>query len=142
MADLGTYRRTLLPLAGGGLAMWLIFTRAAAPHTASQWVGLALAIVGLGGITVARWTLGNSFSVIPQARQLVTQGIYAKLRNPIYVSGTVFIAGLFLIVGNPWLWVVLAALIVMQVFRARKEAAVLEAKFGDEYRRYREHTWF
>jgi protein-S-isoprenylcysteine O-methyltransferase Ste14 len=30
----------------------------------------------------------------------------------------------------------------VQVWRARKEAAVLEAKFGDEYRAYRASTWF
>jgi protein-S-isoprenylcysteine O-methyltransferase Ste14 len=30
----------------------------------------------------------------------------------------------------------------MQIVRARKEAAVLEAKFGEEYRIYRSHTWF
>jgi protein-S-isoprenylcysteine O-methyltransferase Ste14 len=30
----------------------------------------------------------------------------------------------------------------MQVARARRESAVLEAKFGDEYRRYRQQTWF
>jgi len=31
---------------------------------------------------------------------------------------------------------------VFQVLRARKEAAVLEAASGDEYRRYRGRTWF
>jgi len=36
----------------------------------------------------------------------------------------------------------LLALIPVQVLRARREAAVLEAKFGDAYRKYRKHTWF
>jgi protein-S-isoprenylcysteine O-methyltransferase Ste14 len=30
----------------------------------------------------------------------------------------------------------------MQIVRARREAAVLEAAFGEEYRRYRRQTWF
>jgi protein-S-isoprenylcysteine O-methyltransferase Ste14 len=30
----------------------------------------------------------------------------------------------------------------MQVWRARNEARVLEAKFGDTYRQYRAKTWF
>jgi protein-S-isoprenylcysteine O-methyltransferase Ste14 len=30
----------------------------------------------------------------------------------------------------------------MQIIRARREAAILEATFGEEYRRYREQTWF
>jgi protein-S-isoprenylcysteine O-methyltransferase Ste14 len=33
-------------------------------------------------------------------------------------------------------------LIPLQVVRARREAAVLEAEFGDEYREYRKRTWF
>jgi len=37
---------------------------------------------------------------------------------------------------------VMVLLIPLQVLRARKEAVVLEAAFGDEYRAYRERTWF
>jgi protein-S-isoprenylcysteine O-methyltransferase Ste14 len=37
---------------------------------------------------------------------------------------------------------VLLVLVPMQIIRARREAAVLEAKFGDAYREYRQRTWF
>jgi protein-S-isoprenylcysteine O-methyltransferase Ste14 len=37
---------------------------------------------------------------------------------------------------------IIAALISLQIVRARREAQVLEEKFGDEYREYRNHTWF
>jgi protein-S-isoprenylcysteine O-methyltransferase Ste14 len=37
---------------------------------------------------------------------------------------------------------ILILLIPMQVVRARREAAVLEAKFGEQYREYRKGTWF
>jgi protein-S-isoprenylcysteine O-methyltransferase Ste14 len=37
---------------------------------------------------------------------------------------------------------ILPAIIVMQTFRARHEARVLEAAFGDAYREYRRNTWF
>jgi protein-S-isoprenylcysteine O-methyltransferase Ste14 len=30
----------------------------------------------------------------------------------------------------------------MQIVRARKESQVLEEKFGDEYRQYKQRTWF
>jgi protein-S-isoprenylcysteine O-methyltransferase Ste14 len=30
----------------------------------------------------------------------------------------------------------------MQILRARREAKVLEEKFGDEYREYKKRTWF
>jgi protein-S-isoprenylcysteine O-methyltransferase Ste14 len=43
----------------------------------------------------------------------------------------------------PW-WVLLLMIlaIFMQVWRAKNEARVLEAKFGDAYREYRRKTWF
>lgn len=102
---------------------------------------MALTLLGLTGILVALWTLGDSFSITPQARQLVARGIYSRIRNPIYISGTILIAGLILIIRKPWLWGALMALVILQVFRARAESKVLETKFGDEYRRYREQTW-
>ena len=49
---------------------------------------------------------------------------------------------MLLILQRPGLWLVLAALVGMQIVRARKEAEVLESKFGDEYRAYRKRTWF
>ncbi len=105
-------------------------------------IGTALMIIGLGGIATARYQLGRSFSVSAQARQLVTHGLYAKIRNPIYVFGTVLIAGLVLIVRRPALWAFFAAMVIVQILRARREARVLEAAFGDAYREYRSKTWF
>src|SRR4030081_2457163 len=78
----------------------------------------------------------------PQATALVTNGIYSRIRNPIYVSGIVCITGAFLMLQQPYLWIVLFLIITGQIIRARREARVLEAAFGDAYREYRRHTWF
>jgi protein-S-isoprenylcysteine O-methyltransferase Ste14 len=80
--------------------------------------------------------------VTAQARKLVTHGLYAKIRNPIYVFSSMMVLGVLLVVQKPILFLFLAVLIVIQTWRAHKEAQVLEAKFGDEYREYRRHTWF
>jgi protein-S-isoprenylcysteine O-methyltransferase Ste14 len=104
--------------------------------------GTVLALIGISMIALARYQLGTSFSVAAQARQLVTCGLYSKIRNPIYVFGMVMIAGLFLVIQIRALWVVLLAVLIGQTVRARREAAVLEAAFGDEYREYRSKTWF
>jgi protein-S-isoprenylcysteine O-methyltransferase Ste14 len=99
-------------------------------------------LVGIGGIVTARFQLGKSFAITAKARELVTHGIYSKIRNPIYVFGAVMLAGFVLVLHRPVLWLVLLALIVMQTLRARREAKVLEAAFGDAYREYRRKTWF
>jgi|SRR5215469_1025799 len=105
-------------------------------------VGSTLLIVGVALLSLARFQLGRSFSITAQAKKLVTHGLYSKIRNPIYVFGAVTIAGLFLIVQKPALWILFTLMVAMQIVRARKESQVLEAKFGDEYRAYRAQTWF
>ncbi|MGH9734482.1 MAG: methyltransferase family protein [Candidatus Acidiferrales bacterium] len=112
------------------------------PMTPLRAVGIALAAVGLIGWVVARLQLGKSFSIQAKATELVTHGIYSKIRNPVYVFGTVFIAGLILWIAQPLYLLVLVVLVPAQVVRARKEAQVLEAKFGDAYRAYCTSTWF
>jgi protein-S-isoprenylcysteine O-methyltransferase Ste14 len=105
-------------------------------------IGAALMVFGFIMWAVARFQLGKSFSVQAKATALVTHGIYSRIRNPIYVFGGVMIAGVLLFFLKPEGLLVFLALIPMQIIRARKESAVLEAAFGDEYRQYKQHTWF
>ena len=140
--DRGTIWHVWLPLIVGLWAFGFMFQSVQRPRGLAQWLGLLLGLIGLGGVIVARYTLGRSFSWVPKANELVTRGIYSRIRNPIYVFGMFAVAGIILILGRPRLLVILAVLIPVQIIRARREAAVLEAKFGDAYREYRQRTWF
>ena len=113
-----------------------------AEWTTTQFVGAVLAVVGFCLWTVARFQLGASFSVSAQARHLVTKGLYSKIRNPIYVFGSFVMIGVILMVGKPVWLLIFVVIIPLQLSRARKEAEVLDAAFGEEYRRYRASTWF
>lgn len=112
------------------------------PWNAQRSIGTGLVVVGILFIAVARYQLGRSFSVKAEAHHLVTTGLYSKIRNPIYVFGLVMITGMILVLQRPEGWLVLVAAIVAQTIRARREARVLEAAFGDAYREYRRKTWF
>ena len=105
-------------------------------------VGLCLMIAGFVLWTVARFQLGASFAVKAEARQLVTRGLYSKIRNPIYVFGSFIVAGAILLFGKPEWMLIFVVLIPLQLWRARKESAVLETAFGDAYRKYKAGTWF
>jgi protein-S-isoprenylcysteine O-methyltransferase Ste14 len=140
--DRGAIWRVWLPLAGGLWALGWIFQYGPGPHGLARIIGLLLGLIGLAGVILSRYTLGRSFSIVPKATALVTSGIYSRIRNPIYVSGEIFLAGLVLILWRPALLLIMVVLVPVQVLRARREAAVLEAKFGDQYREYRKRTWF
>lgn len=120
---------------------WFLIT-GAGPWNATRYLGTVLMVVGLSFIGVDRYQLGRSFSVKAEAHKLVTTGLYSKTRNPIYGFGIVMITGMLLILGRPEGWLVLIAAVIGQTIRARREAGVLEAAFGDAYREYRRKIWF
>jgi protein-S-isoprenylcysteine O-methyltransferase Ste14 len=133
---------TVAVVVGGFVCLFWTLTVSFGRLTPGREVGLALAAIGLAGWSVARIQLGKSFSIRPKATELVARGIYSKIRNPVYVFGTVLIVGVVLWIGRPVFLLILVVIVPMQIIRARKEAQVLEAKFGDAYRSYRAQTWF
>jgi protein-S-isoprenylcysteine O-methyltransferase Ste14 len=137
-----THRRiALFVVLYGGLGYFL-WQNPPAPWTWMQTTGLCLMVPGFLLWLTAHMQLGRSFTLRAEARALVTRGLYSRIRNPIYVFGAIFLAGLVIFIGRPYLLLLFAILIPMQVARARKESRVLEEKFGEEYRRYRAKTWF
>ena len=140
--DRGTIWRVWLTLIVGLWAFLVIFHSRSGPHGVARWLGLVLGVIGLGGVVLARYTLGRSFSMVPKATALVTTGIYSRIRNPIYISGMICGLGMVLLAGRSELLAIFLVIIPMQIIRARREAQVLEAKFGYAYREYRKRTWF
>jgi protein-S-isoprenylcysteine O-methyltransferase Ste14 len=105
-------------------------------------VPLSLSMISAVLWFVARRQLGVAFSVRPEARGLVTSGLYSKLRHPIYVFGTLaFLLVLLALQGWPAL-AIWAVLVPVQVIRARREERVLAEAFGADYETYRQSTWF
>lgn len=130
---------TIVPLVALA-ALVYIFGRP--PWTALRIFGLALAAAGAVLLTVARVQLGNAFSIAPEARFLVTRGIYSKVRHPVYVFSALAIAGMVVYVDRPRWLLIFVVLLPMQVWRARKEEKILTEKFGKAYSDYKKSTWF
>jgi protein-S-isoprenylcysteine O-methyltransferase Ste14 len=136
--------RTVIKFVDAGyflaLAIWVAIKIPVSPRYV---IGMAIATTGFFLWMLARYQLGKSFTVTAQAKALVTTGLYSKIRNPIYFFGGVAFFGVFLAWGNPYSLVgFLALYFAMQILRAKKESALLEEAFGDEYRRYKASTWF
>ena len=130
----------LVPPFFGVAALFIYFWHE--PWWWMRWLGAGMIVFGFAFWAVAHVQLGTSFSASAQARHLVTRGLYSRIRNPIYVFGSIGIAGIFMFLERPLFLLVFLGLIPMQILRARNEARVLEAAFGDEYREYRKGTWF
>ena len=125
----------ILPLAG------IVFVFAKPPWTPLRIAGLVLLVASLSLLSWARAILGNSFSITPQAKALVTRGIYSKVRHPVYVFGALLITGIALYIPLHWLLLSLVVIVPMQIARARAEEKVLIEKFGEEYLSYKSKTW-
>jgi protein-S-isoprenylcysteine O-methyltransferase Ste14 len=75
---------------------------------------------------------------IDHASTLVTSGIYARSRNPMYVALTALIAALAFGLGNAWL---LAAPVAYAAYLGRyqiqPEERAMAARFGSDYAAYK-----
>jgi len=103
------------------------------------WGGIALAAVGLAIRIAAMTRLGARFSpriAIQREHALETTGLYAKIRHPGYLGSLLATAGGVLAFDSMLGWPLFLLMAVAQITRARREEALLEARFGDAYRAY------
>jgi protein-S-isoprenylcysteine O-methyltransferase Ste14 len=112
------------------------------PWTAWRIAGIAIAAPAFLLFVAARIELRRAFSVQAKATTLVTTGVYSRIRNPIYFFGGIFILGIIIWMGRPWLLLIFAVMTPLQVVRSRKEERVLTEKFGAAYLDYKQKTWF
>lgn len=92
---------------------------------------------------VAYFTLGPAAHTIkPEAKNLVTKGIYSKIRHPIYFFSMLSWIGFALLMRSPGLLLVCFFILGIQAIRATKEEKLLEEKFGQQYKDYKKGTWF
>ena len=112
------------------------------PWTELKIGGAIVALLGYVLVTIARIQIGNSFTVRPEAKELVTHGFYARICNPMYVFLDIMLLGILFAMRAYWFLIALAILVAIQVVQSRREAKVLERKFGQRYLDYRNETWF
>jgi protein-S-isoprenylcysteine O-methyltransferase Ste14 len=106
------------------------------------YAGVMLALVSASLAQLARRQLGNSFSVTPKAKELVTRGLYSRLQNPMYLFLDLTICGVALAVHKWYVLLLLVILLPLQIRSSRKEHRLLHEKFGERFETYRRATWF
>jgi protein-S-isoprenylcysteine O-methyltransferase Ste14 len=102
---------------------------------------LSALLIGVGSLAsvLVLWRLGKSFSIMPEARTLVTSGPYAYARHPLYAVEMISIVGTALQFLQPWSAIMAIAVLGMLVVRTLFEERVLTEAYP-EYVQYRAKT--
>jgi protein-S-isoprenylcysteine O-methyltransferase Ste14 len=87
----------LILFAVGVLPLILIRLLSKFPHDLITYLGIGLIIPSFVLLLIAFYQLGNSFDVTPQAKELVTKGLYSKIRHPMYLFQIVLFLGLAMV---------------------------------------------
>ncbi len=124
-----------------GLVLDALWPLAILPDVTQYLLGIVLFGLGIGlSVTCIAHLrrLGTDFRTHKPTSTLVTDGPYRVSRNPIYIALSLAHIGIAVAVDSPWMLAMLIpALAVVRVGVIAREERYLEAKFGDDYRRYR-----
>ena len=103
------------------------------------WVGVLFCLAGLALLLWSLVSFGRSFRVgIDQDHpgQLITTGVFAFSRNPIYVAFATILLGQFLIFSNVILLIYLVAAAGLFHRQVLREEAYLQQHYGQDYAEY------
>jgi len=104
-----------------------------------QIVAALLVLAGSAASAVILVRLGKAFSIMPEARVLVTSGPYAYARHPLYAAELITILGTAIQFQQPWAGLLAIAVVALQVIRSIFEEQVLLEAYP-AYADYRART--
>lgn len=96
-------------------------------------------LLATAGLAYSVWGLAylrRSFSIIPEARRLVTGGPYSLSRHPVYLGEVTTAIGVNLATSGWLTAIALAYFIVCELLRIRWEERILAATFPNDYPAY------
>jgi len=112
--------------------------------TGSLLVGLMCLVIGLWLFYRSHADLGTNWSITLEVREqhrLITQGVYRRIRPPMYLALALYSIGQALVIPN---WVAgpsnLIAFAILCALRIRAEERMMVEEFGDEYAAYSART--
>jgi len=130
----------LAALAGATLIYLILLTpRAPADRL---WDGLSAGITIAGAVLamLAALDLGRAVSVMPEARRLVVEGLYRRIRHPLYLAQEIAAIGFFLQYRSWQAALILLVHFYIQLRRMDWEERILAEAFPD-YAQYRRRSW-
>jgi protein-S-isoprenylcysteine O-methyltransferase Ste14 len=105
----------------------------------SSWVGVVFCLIGMAFFSLSLVAFGNSFRVgidIKGPDRLITSGVFAVTRNPIYVTFWMVLFGQFLVFPNWLLLLYIGAATWLFHRQLLREEEFLIKHYGAEYEDY------
>jgi len=141
----------LLVLAWIGFFIPLIWIASPVLSFAEYRLGLGPLVAGVMCFVIGLWVfyrshadLGTNWSITLEMREqhrLITQGIYRRIRHPMYLALVLYSVGHALVIPN---WVAgpsnLVAFTILFTLRVHAEEQMMTDVFGDEYTTYAART--
>jgi protein-S-isoprenylcysteine O-methyltransferase Ste14 len=147
-------------LAFAGLALWMVELLLYAFHSSvhifpppfdalliespiAKWIGVALVSIGILIFIMAFLSFGDSWRVgfdMKNPGALVTNGIFAISRNPIYLFLDLWFIGIFLINGRLIFFIYVVLVIADVHWQILQEEAFLTKLYGKPYKNYLTRT--
>lgn len=109
-----------------------------------RYLGLLLCCIGVCVRLLALKALGECFSAyvtLQPNHRLVQDGIYGRVRHPLYLSLLLVPTGVALVFESVLALPILALAAIFVFDRIRKEEHLFAAHFGSEFQDYRRRTW-
>lgn len=106
-------------------------------------IGLFLCIIGAVICCYSRYLLGKNWSLVVQQKEnheLIKNGIYGIIRNPIYTGLLFLFAGNAIIVGDYRAIIAVLIILISFLFKIKKEEQLLSELFKNDYDEYRQKT--
>lgn len=125
----------LFAVVGTFLGVGIIYLRPVPLSLPWQAFAAFLVFAGSLGSAIVLSQLGKAFSIMPEARVLVTRGPYAYARHPLYAVEFITILGSAIQFAQPWAALLTLGVVVCQVLRTICEERVLVEAYP-EYASY------
>src|SRR2546427_5235607 len=104
-----------------------------------DWLGLPAGLIATIGLAYSVWGLAylrRSFSIIPEARRLVTGGPYSLSRHPVYLGEIATALGINIATGGWLSALAIVYFVVCELLRIGWEERILAQAFPSEYPAY------
>ncbi len=104
----------------------------------TRWMGFGALIAGLGLAVGGFAQLGRPENI----EHLITTGLFSRLRHPMYTGFVFWIVGWVVFYGSITSLAIALIAIGNVIYWRQLEERALEARYGEDFRRYRRRTWF